>query len=170
MPQIGFFVGTAGIGIGGIPLGVANVILAWDAFNVGVGSSLGLVYKTLTSSNAVGGGRLRNYKPIPVATYRGSGTTSPLGHGNIVRFALAGHTNYGSWVDLTLKVFDQDGKQLYSAADGSGQDTIRVQVTGFSTSSSLNFEDTFENIHDTDNAIFNALMTTGGSIWGTDND
>src|SRR5271155_4141840 len=152
MPQIGFFVGAAGAGLFGIPMGAANLTIAWDSFGTGPGSSLGLVYKTYMLSNIVGGGRVRNYKPVTVAPYKAS--TSPLGRLNIVKFMLSGHTNYASWVDLTLKVFDPGtGKQIYSAADGTGQDTLRVQVKGYSTASTLSFEDTLESIHDDNNAI-----------------
>jgi hypothetical protein len=164
MPQIGFFIGTGGIGLFGIPLGMANVVIAWDAFNRGAGSGLGSVYKAFSSSNVVGGGRLRSYKPIQVAPYRGSGPLSPLGHGNIVRLALSGHSNLSAWADMTLKVFDGDGKQLYSAAEGTGGDTLRVQLSGYATTNSLNFEETFDNTYDKENqAIFDSLMSTGRS-------
>ena len=78
MPQIGFFVGAAGAGLFGIPMGAANLTIAWDSFGTGPGSSLGLVYKTYMLSNIVGGGRVRHYKPVTVAPRTGIVALEPV--------------------------------------------------------------------------------------------
>jgi len=161
MPHLSFFLGEGGVGVFGIPLGVANFIVAWDPFDGGAGSGLGIVYQKVTAVSVIGGGRIRAFGPVQAAASNLDPDVLVPGKGRVLSFKVEGSTALTGFVNLTFKIFE-NSKLVYNAADGTGQDTLQMQLKGFITASSFSFLGTMDRTDDQD--IFDSLMTDDGDL------
>lgn len=162
-PQIGFFMGQAGVSIGGIGIGGFNVFLAWDPFGLGVGDYLGTVWQAWGyTSTVLGGGRIKSYKPIPVAKFDRSLKWLSF-ESKIIKFKVENPGAGGDIVDFTFEVYSQGSSEPIYTASGKQGTPIKVKIKGANLSSSMGYQGVFNSISDTD--IYENLMTEDSSLW-----
>jgi hypothetical protein len=161
MPHLSFFLGEGGVGVFGIPMGVANFIVAWDPFDGGAGDGMGIVYQKITMVSVIGGGRVRAFGAVQAAASNLDPDLLVPGKGRVLSFKIECSTALTGFVNLTFKVFE-NSKLVYNAADGTGQETLQVKIKGFVTASSFSYMGTMDRTDDQD--IFDSLMTDDGDL------
>jgi hypothetical protein len=162
MPQMGFYVGGAGVSVGGLQAGVARFFLAWDPFDGGPEGAMFTVYDWMSAAAILGGGRIRNYEPIKIAPIpKELGAT--LGR-RLVKFQLspgqaagAGMTDYP---DLLFQVFDENSRVIYEAGPTPDK-PLKPQVKGVWLGGMVGFQSRLYAL-DMRQTIFNASPRTIG--------
>ena len=162
-PQIGFFLGQAGVSIGGIGVGGYNLIIAWDPFGLGNDDSLGTVWQAWGyTSTVLGGGRIKSYKPIQAAKFDKSLRWLSF-EGRIIKFKLEYSGATSDMLDFTFEIYSQGGSEPIYTASGKPSTPIKVKPKGINLSASMGYQGFFRSIS-ADN-IYENLMTEDSPLW-----